>query len=291
MDWDDLRHFLAVAREGQILAAARRLGIGQATLNRRVSALEEGLGEKLFDRTPSGSRLTEAGLRLLPHAERMEAEAEALRRSLGGGEELAGAVRIGAPDGFGVAFLAPRLGRLAAQYPGLTVQLVPVPRSFSLSRREADLAVTVGRPARGRLLTRKLTDYRLGLYAARDYLDRHGVPQTPEDLAGHVLVGYVDDLIYAQELDFTAELPLPWASRIEVSGALGQHAAVANGAGIGILHRFMSEPDARLVRVLPEIELSRAYWLIWHETLRASRRVRAVAGFLDAEIRAAREIF
>jgi DNA-binding transcriptional LysR family regulator len=292
MDWDDLRHFLAAARAGQILGAARRMGVSQSTLNRRISALEADLGTRLFERSTSGSALTEAGSRLLEHAERMEAEALRIRAGLAGPDTpLTGTVRIGAPDGFGVAFLAGRIGTFAARHPQLTVQIVPAARNFSLSRREADVAVTVGRPSKGRLRARKLTDYTLGLYASADYLARMSTPRTRDDLRHHTLIGYVDDLIFAPQLDFAVDLPVKWQSRIEVSGATGQLEVARAGAGIGILHRFMAEDDPALVQVLPEIALTRSYWAVWHESHHGSRRVRAVVDFLDEAVRDAKSRF
>src|SRR5690606_55899 len=164
VNWDDVRIFLAVARAGQFLGAARRLGLNHATVSRRIAALEASLGARLFRRLTTGSELTAAGERLLEVAARVEAEMIAARSQVvGDSEEVAGTVRIGAPDGFGVAFLAPRLGPLSATHPQLRIQLVPVPRSFSLSRREADIAITVERPTEGRLVAHKLVDYSLGL--------------------------------------------------------------------------------------------------------------------------------
>jgi DNA-binding transcriptional LysR family regulator len=169
MNWDDVRIFLAVARSGQILGAARRLELNHATVSRRIGALEEALRAKLFRRLTTGSELTPAGERFLEIAERMEADVIAARSAVAEeDEDISGSVRIGAPDGFGVAFLARRLGELTRQHRDLTIQLVPVPRSFSLSRREADIAITVERPQEGRLVAGKLVDYTLGLFASRD---------------------------------------------------------------------------------------------------------------------------
>ncbi|EFG2885822.1 LysR family transcriptional regulator, partial [Escherichia coli] len=129
MNWDDVRIFLAVARSGQILGAARRLELNHATVSRRIATLEEALKAKLFRRTTIGSELTPSGERFLGIAERMEAEMLAARAELSEDEgEISGTVRIGAPDGFGVAFLAARLGELTARHRELVVQLVPVPR-------------------------------------------------------------------------------------------------------------------------------------------------------------------
>jgi DNA-binding transcriptional LysR family regulator len=281
MNWDDMRIFLAVARAGQILGAARRLGLNHATVSRRVQSLEAALAAKLFRRTTTGSELTPEGERLMVMAERMEAEMNEARAEIAGeGEDISGTVRIGAPDGFGVAFLAPRLGALAARHPGLSLQLVPVPRSFSLSRREADIAITVDRPGEGRLVAAKLVDYTLGLYASRDYAARAGLPSTTGELAKHSLVGYVPDLAVSPSLDYAGDIWPEWQSRFAVSSALGQVAAVRSGAGIGILHAFIARDHDDLVPVPAAPPIRRAYWLVYHESMRSLRRIRAVCAFI-----------
>src|SRR5690606_9810126 len=241
MNWDDVRIFLAVARAGQILGAARRLELNHATVSRRIAALERALGAKLFRRLTTGSELTEEGERFLVVSERIEADMIAARAEIAGeSDEVSGVVRIGAPDGFGVAFLAPRLGALAERHPALSIQLVPVPRSFSLSRREADIAITVERPTEGRLVAAKLVDYTLGLYASRAYVERHGLAESAADLRRHRLIGYVPDLVISPSLDYGPEIVPDWQADFAVSSALGQVEAVRAGAGVGILHTFIA---------------------------------------------------
>ncbi len=291
LDWDDARHFLAVAREGQMLGAARRLGISQAKLSRRIACLEAAIGARLLDRTPRGSTMTEMGLGLFAAAERMEAEILGVVDQISGEEDVSGTVRIGAPDGFGGAFLAARLGALRAACPGLRVQLVPVPRSFSLSEREADIAIMVGRPDKGRLRARRLTEYTLGLYASRGYLEQRGWPGTADDLRAHDLVGYVEDLVYTPELNYASDILKDWRSTVEVATAIGQLEAVRSGAGIGVLHDFMVAGDEDLLLLVPEIRIERSYWTVWHENLKNTRRVHAVVDFLDGIARAERASF
>jgi DNA-binding transcriptional LysR family regulator len=291
MNWDDVRIFLAVARQGQILGAAKSLSLNHATVARRLTALEQALGARLFVRKTNGSDLSSEGEKFLVHAERIESEMLAAREATGADSGIAGTVRVGAPDGFGVAFLAPRIGELVERHPGLRIELVPVPRSFSLSRREADIAVTLERPSEGRLVARKLTDYRLGLYAAPTYLERHGTPAALDDLARHRLVGYVEDLLFTASLDYTAELFKGWRSSVAVSSAMGQTEAVRAGAGIGILHGFMARGDDQLIPVLPQHTLSRSYWTVVHEDLRTIRRVALVAEFLSELVARERAIF
>ena len=277
--------FLAVARAGQMLGAARALGINQATLSRRMATLEAALGAKLLVRRTHGSELTDAAPTLLETLERVETEMIGVQARLQGAEAAAaGVVRIGAPDGFGVGFLAPRLALLADRHPDLTIQLVPTPRGFSLSRREADLAVMVGRPDKGRLVARKLTDYTLGLYAAPAYLATHPVASDPADLARHRLVGYVEDLIAAPALNYAAEFLRGWRSRLELTSAIGQVEAVRAGAGIGALHDYLAR-NRGLVRVFPELRIVRSYWLAVHENLRDVARIRAATEFLVDTVR------
>lgn len=291
MNWDDVRIFLAVARSGQILGASRTLGVNHATVARRLTALEDALGSSLFQRRTIGTELTAQGERFLVHAEAMESATLAAKEAAGADNAAEGTVRIGAPDGFGVAFLAPRLAELTQRHPRLRIELVPVPRSFSLSRREADIAVTLEQPREGRLVSRKLTDYSLGLYAARGYLDRRVAPTCLDDLRAHQLVGYVEDLIYSASLDYTAEFLTGWRSSLAISSAMGQTEAVRSGAGIGILHAFMARGDANLVEVLPQHTLVRSYWTVRHEDLRSLRRVALVSDFLAAIVARDRAVF
>ncbi|TWG64972.1 MULTISPECIES: LysR family transcriptional regulator [unclassified Aminobacter] len=292
MNWDDVRIFLAVARAGQILGAARRLELNHATVSRRIAALEESLGAKLFRRLTTGSELTEQGERFLTVAERIEADMIAARSEIAGeSDDVSGTVRVGAPDGFGVAFLAPRLGALTQRFPSLSIQLVPVPRSFSLSRREADIAITVERPTEGRLVASKLVDYTLGLYASRDYAQKHGLPANRAELRQHRLIGYVPDLVISPSLDYGPEILPDWHASFAVSSALGQVEAVRSGAGIGILHTFIARMHDELVQVPVTPPIRRAYWLVYHESVRTLRRIQTVAAFIADAVDGKRSSF
>jgi DNA-binding transcriptional LysR family regulator len=292
MDWDDVRVFLAVARAGQFLAASRQLGVDNATVARRISALEASLGARLLDRSTSGCVMTTAGERFLTASERIESEMLGARADVSeAGLAAAGVVRIGAPDGFGTLFLAGRLGHLADLHPGLTVQLVPMPRAFSLSKREADIAVTIDRPEAGRLAIRKLTDYTLHFYAARSYVDRAGAPTTLADLTAHRLVTYVQDLLFSADLNFMPDVFGPSFRRLECAGAVGQSEAVRAGAGIGILHDYHAAQDSTLVRLLPGTVFRRSYWLTTHLDGRDSLRIRTVSDFIAQAVEAEWGIF
>lgn len=286
MDWDLIRVFLAVARQGQLLGAGRRLGLNHATVARKLTALEQDLGVVLFDRRPTGTALTQAGERLLPAAERIEAEVLQVAADLSASEaEAAGTVRLGAPDGLGNTVLARLLPELTARHPNLTIELVPLPRSFSLSRREADMAIGLDRPTEGRLMVTKLADYALSAYAARSYLARVGTPADPGDLSAHTVVTGVADFAYAAALDYTMALAGTAGRVFRCASVIGQFEAIRSGAGVGILHDFMVPEQGDLVRVLPSVGFRRSYWLLTHPDTHEVKRVAVVRAFLAERLR------
>jgi DNA-binding transcriptional LysR family regulator len=285
MDWDNIRVFLAVARAGHFSAAAFSLQMDNATVGRRVIALEKSLGTRLFDRKPTGSVLTTSGELLLRSAEEVESRLLHAQRDLSQKSvAVSGTVRIAAPDGFTTYFLCPRLAHLKEKYPSLTIQLVPMSRGVSLSKREADIAITIDRPIKGRVSVRRLVDYSLHFYASSDYLKKHPSPGSMEEMTQHSLVTYVQDVLIADQLNFVPEHYSPEYSRFECSTAIGQIAAVRAGAGIGVLHDYAAYGQRDLKIVLPDIVFERSYWMVTHLDLVGLSRVKAIADFIVAEI-------
>ena len=292
MDWDNVRAFLAVARQGQFLGAARSLRINQATIARRVTALEQDLQATLFERSTTGVNLTEAGRTLLAHAERMEsemlqAEADLRQQDI----HLAGTVRIGAPDGFTTYFLVPALKDLVERHPLLDIQLVPMPLAVSLARRDVDIAITIEEPEAGRIVARKLTEYSLGIFGARAYLDRQGRPARLEDLDSHRLIGYVESYALPSAMAYVTELFGGRRTAFECASAVGQVEAVRAGMGLAVLHHFIAATVPDLEPVLPQRQARRAYWLSIHEDVRALGRIRAVIDHIAAVTQARRGTF
>jgi DNA-binding transcriptional LysR family regulator len=292
-DWNDLQVLLAVGRTGKLSAAAIKLRADHATVSRRVSALEDALGVKLLERRSTGVALTEQGRKLVLAAEAMESIALSSLSELHDDElKISGAVRIGAPEGFGSYFLAPRLGALCDRHPDLEVELVAMGAVFSLSKREADIAVGLTRPEQGRLFSRRLTDYRLGLYASKSYFDTHHAIARIADLKHHRIIGYIEDLIFSSELSnmfAQAEVPQP---RLRSSNLIAQMKAAVSGAGVCMLPAFIAQNHAQLQPVLAqEIAVRRTFWLTVHADLRDLARVRETANFIEAEVRMARELF
>ena len=292
MNWDLIRTFLAVARAGQILGAAKSLGLNHATVARQITALEESLDTRLFERLTHGCRLTPAGEALLPSAERVESELlQAGARLSGAAAAVSGTVRVGAPDGLGNYYLARSLAALATTHPALTIQLVPLPRTFSLSRREADMVVTLDPPRQGRLMVTKLTDYSLSIYAAEQHLRTVGPVASRTDLAGRLFITHVEDYAYSRALDYAAELSNFMTRHYECGSVVAQMEAVRGGHGIGILHDYAAAHFPELVRLLPDIRFTRTYWLTTHADTHDTRRVATVREHIVQSVRGNREAF
>ncbi|NLC22036.1 MAG: LysR family transcriptional regulator, partial [Halomonadaceae bacterium] len=175
LDWQDIQIFLEVARSQRLTDAARRLGVDHSTLSRRTRRFEQKLNTQLFERSTHGYHLTEAGHQLLAHAEEMARHAFEAGESLADkNRQLSGQIRLGVTEGLGTWVIAPLLSAFCERHPGITLDLLALPRVVNLSRHEADLAITVERPASQGLVTSRLCDYRLRLYASQAYLARHG---------------------------------------------------------------------------------------------------------------------
>src|SRR5277367_1816683 len=293
LDWDNLRYFLAVARAGKLTAAARRLGQDHTTVGRRIASLESAFRSKLFERRPEGYRLTETGQRLYENVKTLESSVWEIQRDLAGQtQQVEGVVRIGAPDDFGNLFLAKHIGELQSLHPGLKIELITLPYTLSVTKREADIAIGVVRPAEGRLFVRRLTDFEMRLYATRDYIDAHGPIERASDLARQTWIGPVSDFSSAGLADAATELDCTPTLRFACSSFAGQLAATINGAGVAMLPRYVADREKALVPVLPDIvKTMRAYHMVVHADLRDLPRVRTVTNYIGQKVTEARALF
>ncbi|PAT35963.1 LysR family transcriptional regulator [Comamonadaceae bacterium OH2310_COT-174] len=282
MDWDNLRFFLALARTGTLVNAARTVQVDHTTVSRRIQALEKQMGVPLFAREASGHRLTEAGRHLLPQAEAMEAAFLSIESSsLVTQEGLSGLVRVGVPEGLGTQVLAAPLAELARQHPSLVIDLLALPRLVHLSRREADIVISLERPTRGSVVVTKLSDYVLRLYGARDYLAQHAPITSMDDLAEHTFISYVDDLLFSKQLQFLESFFQPQHFGLRSTSVLAQYQAVRAGAGLAILPAFIGDRDPALVQLLPQqAQFQRTFWMSMPAEIRHLARVQAVWQFL-----------
>jgi DNA-binding transcriptional LysR family regulator len=284
--WDDFRYFLAVARTGTLSAAAAQLGTEHTTVARHIRSLEEELDSRLFHRTNSGYGLTEAGERLLVTADAIESAVVSARAvAESEGQTISGTVRIGAPDGFGTLFLAPRIGALTRQHPMLDIEIFAIPRLFSLSKREADIAIGLSVPEQMRIVSRRLTDYRLYVYASEAYLENVPPIRATDDLKDHPAIGYIEELIYTPEINFLGAIGSNAEARIRSTSLLVQVHAALGGAGLCILPAFIASSYPSLVPILPkQVALTRSFHMHIHEDHRRAAHVKAVASFIAAEV-------
>lgn len=292
-NWDDLRFFLAVARTGTLSAAATRTSTEHTTVGRRIRALEEGLGARLFHRSNVGYALTEDGANLMTVAEAMEsAFLSASAATEAGAQSVSGTVRIGAPDGFGSVFLASRMHRLTERHPGLEVEIMATARIFSLSKREADIVIGLSTPQQARVVARRLTDYRLFVYGSEAYLAAAPAIAGVPDLTAHPFVGYIEDMLFARELNYLGALEPAVSARLRSTNLLAQVHATLNGAGLCILPAFIAAAHPGLAPVLPgAVSLTRSFHMHIHEDHRKAAHIRAVAGFIAGEVEAAGALF
>ncbi len=283
-DWDDARYFLAVARLGSLSRAGRLLGVQQTTVGRRIAALEVALAARLFERTPAGWQPSPAGLAFRERAERIEAEATAAERQVGGDESrAAGRVRITAPQALGFHFIVPLLARLRAEKPEIVVELVAENASLNLARGEADLALRFGRPPQQRLVMRRLGAVENGLYASRGYLARAGAVRGPT-LGRHDFVDFDEGFVQRETPAWVAQRLRGARCVLRVNGTTGILEAVRANLGVGLLPCWLADEDVELERVLPEQALAQELWLIVHHDLRRAARVRIVTDFLVAAL-------
>lgn len=289
--WDDVRFFLAVARAGSLSGAARTLDVGHVTVGRRIALLEQRLGVTLLQRTPDGFEVTSAGEAILRRCIAMENAALDLERAAAGGDSSAvGSIRLTATEALAHRVIAPAIAELRNNHPDLRIDLTVGVRSLDIARREADLAVRVGRPSGSGLVCRKLGEVGYSLYASRRYLAKHGTPRRGEGLAGHDLITFTGAPAASSPF-FMNESLAEARIALRCDNPLIQLRAAANGIGVAELACFLGDDCADLVRIWPgEPPTVRLVWLVLHEDLRRSARIRVVSSMIGDTFRRQRNI-
>jgi DNA-binding transcriptional LysR family regulator len=293
MVWDDLRVFLQVARTGQIVAAARLLDVDHSTISRRIARLERKLGTRLFGRAARRIRITQEGSRLLAATEKLESiilrEVVNLRNE---SSDVTGLVRIGTLEGFAAHYLAPRLAALMVRYPKLEIELVALPRNYSLAAREVDLAITMDRPTSGNVRFKKLTDFSIGLFGAKSCFRSRKRPSCIDDLKTYRWCGYIPQLLFTEELDMLKFGNIVVTPTFRTTSVTVQLEAISGGSVLGILPCFMGNQHRRLERLLrDEVKIQRTYWLAVHDDIANIPHVRAVIEAIEIQVRSDKEFF
>jgi DNA-binding transcriptional LysR family regulator len=292
-DWNDLKYFLAVARHGSTLAAARSLKVNQSTVQRRLAELERRIGRPLATRSPVGYRLTEFGQTLLPYARSVEdAIASAERQALASGDTLSGLIRFTCPEPIvGRLIASGLLDRFHASYPGIRVDFVTSDRYLDLSRGEADVALRSGEPEDANLVGRKVADSVWAVYASRSYIQQHGRPHDLQDLKAHRLVGFEENMADHRVSRWLAEIAPDADVASRSSSVLGLLLAVKSGLGIAPLPTPIADGEDALVQLFPPIrELERGWYLLTHPDLRKQAHIAALFDFVIQELTTVRSV-
>ncbi|MEM1439506.1 MAG: LysR family transcriptional regulator [Pseudomonadota bacterium] len=293
-DWADMRLFLALVDHGTLVAAAEHLGLSQPTLGRRLTALQKRMGTTLFTRDGRRLALTDAGHAIVENARRMQSEMHAIGRALDvQSSGLSGTVTISATEGTGTEWLAPELRAFHDQYPDIVLNLLIEARAVDLVRREADIALRIGEPTQPDLIARKLVKIGFGWYASREWLARNGPIKSEEEVLRKDIVGF------ASESQAPGILPLVEAPpdatmhfSVTSNSMAARMSAIRAGYGVGVASHRWATMYPELVNVFPGRNVGSAdLWIVTHEELRHSARIRAVFDYLSEHVRNAAEAF
>ncbi len=286
MDWGDLKHFLAVARGGSALAASKQLGVNQTTVARRIAALEDALGERLFERASGGYRLTDVGKAVVGAAERVAAEVETFSRmveqsSIGRRSVL----RVTTNDAVADLLVTPWLDEYASKFPDLRVEMILDDRRLDLERGEADIAIRTSkiRPEGENLVIRNLGQWGMwAVYAGRSYIARAGRPESPDDLHKHTIIGAAGSLA-PYEPEIWRQARADGARTHSSSSSISNIAsAVRRGLGVGMLPCMVGELEPEMERCFLVEELKFQLMLITRTEIRKLPHVRAFNDFVVA---------
>ena len=281
IDWNDYRYFLAVAETGSLSAAARKLDVAQPTVGRRIQTLESSLQARLFDRLSHGYVLTTAGEAIRQLVADMENQALAIERRIAGfDQQPSGRVCISTTEGLGY-WLTSKLPALQQQYPQLEIELAIDIGMTDLLRREADIALRVGKPGSDELIGRSIGKVSVGLFAATSYLAEHGTPLKLSELSNHTIIESTREISNLAQAQWLRQHGNPKA--LFYSNDITIQLAAAQ-AGLGIMALpvyYLMSNTMNLQRILPdEFDLELDLWLLTHQDLRSSARIRAVMGFI-----------
>lgn len=283
MNWNDVRYFLAVSRQGGLTGAAKELSVSPSTVARRIEMLEEALRTRLFERHLDGYELTESGRSMVAKAMAIEAGMTEMADDLAGDDgRISGTVRLVTVETLAHYLIIPQLAALQDRHPDLALG-VAVNASFArLPQREADIGLRLCRPESGNFLVKRVGSFTLGLYASTDYLARHPVGESAVPLEAHAIIGWSDPLSFVAVPKALQSWTNGSRAVLTVDSMAATMLALKSGQGLGVLPCIMGDADDSLVRVRPELcHQVESIWLVVHEDIRRARRIRTVCEFLE----------
>lgn len=283
MNWDGFRYFTAAAEAGSLSAAAELLNSNQSTVGRHIDALESSLGIKLFQRSVKGLRLTEEGQAIYEQAQHIQSSIVKIQRVVQGGEVAAsGSVRLSLPEGLGQEVLIPALDNFYKQYPNVKLVFNVSATTANLNQGEADVAVRLFRPEEPDLVIEFLGEMKLGLYASNEYKKNYGLPKQLKEIRKHRVIVYGDHLSILPENQWLLNHSDDALRILSSDSTVTRFKATTSGVGLSLQPDVLAQTNSDLIRLFKSAQLpSHKVWLVYHEDVRQTSKIRAVAGFLS----------
>lgn len=284
-DWNDIVHFLELARTGSLVRAGRNLKVDHSTVGRRIRELERKLNCTLFKRSKSGYALTEVGLRLIRYAEGMENQASLIAEAVGfENSDSRGPVRVASMEGFGSLYLSRCISDFSKAYPLVQVELLTDTRMLNFDRREADVFVSFFRPQGKRILNKKIGEFKISLFASNKYCDHHPYPNTIKELEQHTFIDFIDDHIHVKENRWLSDILRPKRIIFRSTSLMAQYISASEGQGIVMLPSFAAAYSTDLRPIMPQLFTVRDIWLAVHEDLLHISRIKLLTAFLTKRV-------
>lgn len=278
-NWDDLKYFLMLKRNSRLSLAAKSLGSTHVTVANRISALEKSLGVQLFIQDSQGFQLTKAGEKFALYAEECERQLTLALEDYEKDDDIRSKIRIGITEGLGDSYLSPRIAKWI-RHQNIDMDFISLPRSTTITSREADISITLERPKGEHVIRRVLTNYTLGVYASPEYLAEHPPIVSKDSLTMHSWIGYIESMMFADELAYHKEISPKLNFIFKSTSIKSQQQAARAGLGLSILPDYMAYNDSCLSRVLPELDFLRQYWISTTRDLHRFHSVKLTWNFI-----------
>lgn len=260
INWNDLKYFLALKRQGRLCLASRKIGCSHVSIANRIAALEECMSTKLFYQNSRGFHLTKAGEKLVPYAEKCELELRLAMEVYRQEQKIRSKIRIGVTEGIGNYFITPRLASWIRDK-DIDIELISLPSLTTITTGEVDISITLG-PQKGyNIIQQRLTPYKIGIYASRDYVTNNPPIRGVEDLLQHYFIGYIEEHVFSEDLRYHEEISPNLQIVFKSTTIHTQRLSIETGLGLGLLPHYVAHGNPNLVHLLPEIQFKREYWI------------------------------
>ncbi len=290
LNWNDLKYFIALVRNGRLSLASKKLGCSHVTIANRIEALEQFMQTKLFFKNSKGFHLTKSGEKLLPYAEKCERTLRLANEVYRKEQKIHSKIRIGVTEGFGNYYLASRLAKWIKDK-AIDVELISLPSVTSISSGAVDISVTLDRQKGIDIIQKKLTPYTLGIFACTEYIANNIPVQSRTDLLQHPFVGYIEDLVFSESLRYHEEISPELKIVYKSTTIHTQRKAVQTGVGLGILPHYVAHDYSTLLRLLPELQFRREYWISTSKDLHRFKDLKRTWDFISDSCEADRHRF